>query len=486
MYRFEQDCQQNEVNTRTRPRYLERNMFEKNSRIVENNQKDDVDSENNNRGEITGHAMSINDLDFGMPYRSASCNKKMERDSMENNRADFDLFNAECKDFNVAYNDPSGGSSLSFSNINSKNEKIIPEGYGTDICSFVSISTNKFTLSFFNSLKDRYGEKFCITPYGVYNIFAVLAVASNGKTGHDIMQYFDMPSKKNLLSGLLSNKNIYGAKEMAQHFFLKNMLLIDNNLPVSDKFIKFTEKLIDIHPLSTETNNSMISGLNNFIQKISNGTVNPISPKIFEKASQKMICANIGLFKPIWKISFNKSFDSKFMGTEKNRIVRMLGQIDTQHAYYEDNLNQYLELKLLGDKIVMGIVLPKEMVIPELNFDELTMLLKHIKPTFINEVIIPVFTQQIKLKLTTMLNNSGLDSIFGKSDFSELIDKPCAISDVVQNITVIVANSGPENNNNSQKFNANISNIKFIANHPFIYYFRLVQTNAILLIGYYE
>lgn len=505
--RMEQDREINMSNNfhRFPNRFIERDFFEKNTIDIDYN-KGNKKSEDNNFpngnyndvnntfrnnssqvGEITGQEFSTSSLEYGMPVRSTYCDKNIQRDSAIPARSDFDLFDERGQEnFNVSYNDPINPIAPTYSTISASSEKVIPELYGTDAGSFITANINKFSINFFSLLKNQLNDRFCISPYGLFNIFGALFFVATNVSESDIYDYYSMISKDNVLEGLNFIKKIYDKPLLYKQIVLKHIIFINNELPVNKEFIRYISPIIDIYPVSTRYAEKETQNINNYINKLSNGAVHPISYRIIAKT--QIVCINIGFIKPIWKQPFDKTFDGRFIGL-KNRIVRMLGQVDNQYEYFEDNLNQIIEFRCMGDVMSMGVILPKELVIPEINYEQFNSLVKNLRITYIDEVRIPAFTQEIKMKLTNVLYQNGLRSPFYKLFVPELVKGETNISDVVQNLTVIVANSPNIEQNKINKQNhrsSPISNIKFIADHPFIYYFRLLPTNTILLFGYYS
>jgi serine protease inhibitor len=487
--RMEQDREINMNNNNfrgMRNRFIERDFFEQSTRDIDYNNPAAASNKPTSRiGEITGQELSTSDLECGMPLRSAYYGKRIQRNDVAKTRSDFDLFDDRGQqDFNIAYNDPINPISPTYSTILAGSEKVIPELYGTDPGSFITANINKFNINLFSLLKGQLNDKFCVSPYGLFNIFGAIYFASTGVSESDIYDYYSMVSKDNVLEGLDFIRKLYDKPAQYKQVILKHMIFINSDLPANATFIKYISPIVEVFPISPKYPGKEAKNINDYISKLSSGMVHPISEKIIAKA--QIICANIGLIKPIWKQPFDKTFDGKFVGT-KTKVVRMLGQVDSQYEYFEDNLNQVIELRCAGDVMSMGIILPKQLVIPEINYEEFNALIRNLKVTYIDEIRVPAFSQQIKMKLTNLLYQNGLRSVFYKLYSPELVKAETSISDVVQNLTVVIANS-PNIENKTSKANhirSTISNIKFIADHPFIYYFRLLSTSTILLMGYY-
>lgn len=487
MYRLDRT----EEDRRMRNNFMDRNFLIDGDNISGQNNKNSP----KRIGEITGQELSISNIDHGMPMRSTYCGKKLDSDKTVqlNNRSDFNLFDENGKvsqeQDNVAYDDPLNQSSninslsTQYSTIASSSEKVIPELYGTDPGSFISANINKFSINLFSLLNNN-NNSFCVSPYGLFNVFGALYFASKGLTESDIYDYYSLLSKDNVLEGLDVIRNFCNKPVQCKQMMLKNIILVNNELPVNKDFVQYINSLVDVYPVSPKNAEAEAQNINNFINKLSNLKIHPISSKIINKA--QIISLNCGFIRPIWKQPFDKTFNSKFM----NRNITMMGQVDCQYDYAEDNLLCLLELRCLDDIMSMGICMAKESVVPEITYEQITSLMKNLKVTYLAEIRIPTFSQQIKMKLTNLLYQNGLTSVFHKLLVPEFVRKETSISDVVQNITVLVENNSNNRNNRNNQNKKNIgpaiSNIKFIVNRPFIYYFKIIPTNTIILIGYYN
>ncbi|AYV84846.1 MAG: serine proteinase inhibitor [Hyperionvirus sp.] len=350
-------------------------------------------------GEITGEEFNVSEIEYGMPIRSAYSGKKLQmnidKSKKEGSREPENLMG---RNYSMVAGAP--------------DEKVIPELYGLDAGSFLSSYINKFSVNFFTFLKNQLDERFCVSPYGIFNVFGVLYVASKGESEREIYDFFSMISKENVLEGLGHIRQYMAAIQM------KNLIAINKDLGINKKFVKEINRIVDVYPVDVNSAESTAGDINVFVDKFSSGMVLPISMGVMERA--QVLCINLGVFKPIWKFKFDKIIDSKFIGGAINKVKMLVG-LGGWHEYCEDSLNQIVELRCLGDVMSMGIILSKELVIPEIDGDEMNSLLKNLKRTLIEEVRIPVFTQQVKMKLTNVLFQSGLKGVFNRLEIPELV-----------------------------------------------------------------
>lgn len=461
-------------------------------------------------GEITGEEFFVNNIDQGMPLRTHFDSKKLtQKDPNLNYRLDFNLYDegdenggndqnnpnepsSSSQNYEIDYHDPFNPMSPTYSSLVSDSGKVMPEIYGTDPGSFISKDINKFTLFIFESLQATLNDQFCVTPYGLFNLFGALYVASQGITEEHIYDYFMMISKYNIYEGLVhintitkklcQNPNVLSGEDQV---LLKHFILVNNQLKPNPRFIEYINSIVNVILVGVDPKKEQ-QMLNSHIDKLANNTIEPISLSVLTNVS--IACVNVGIIRPLWKIPFEKTHEGIFNTFSGQKKISFLTQVSVPHFYTEDDNNQILEMACKDNILSMGFILPKRFVEPEISLEELLQIFKSLRPVLIDEVQIPIFVKKNKIRLSNLLQRSGLRSVFSQILLPDFIQSQVHsfISDVVQNITVIVANSRSDTKNIIKHNNSNsVSNIKFITDHPFIYYFRLVPTNTILLIGQY-
>ena len=459
-----------------------RTMIERSNYFEQNTRDTDPDAprQDTRKGEITGQDLSLPDMEFGMPIRSSYSGERLRRDVLTQSRMDFDLFDErDDRQDQVGYHDPINPISPTYSSISAGSEKVIPELYGTDPGSFISANINKYSVTLFELLKGSLCDKFCISPYGIFHLFGTLYFASSGITESDIYDYFTMVSKENILEGLSHIKKFGLDPQMT----MKHMILIDDTLPINREFIKYVAHLVDVYPIGVGLWKKEAKNLNDYLHKLFQGTVEPISERILERV--KILGITAGVIKPGWRIPFDvveKRFQTQ--GAPR-RPARMLAQLDQKYPYYEDHRHQIIEIPCTGDALVMGVILPKESAIPDVSPDELNIAIKNLKVTNIAEVMIPIFTQRIKIKLTNLLYQHGLRSVFHRATVPDLVKSETVVTDIVQNLTIVVG-APPRPPSKKGYAGPSVSNVKFLADHPFIYYFRLTPTNTVIAMGHFN
>jgi hypothetical protein len=433
-------------------------------------------------GEITGKDMKIDAFDYGMPFRTNFIGKKIDDKAEINiNRSDFDLFddnNNNNNNYNItSYEKDTNNFILDDDNP----EKLIPELYGTDSGSQLSTNINNFAFTINNLLANKIPATsgFCISGYSLYALFSGLYIASSGKTETEIYEYFGMLPKENTHEGLININNLLNKM---RDIAIKNVIIIDDMHILDDDMSDYINKIAEIKTINKQNPDNEYNKINTYLNKISKD-IAKVSLQVIQNAN--IVCLTVGIIKPQWKYAFTDMVKSKFyLLNGKSRDIYMMGINNMQYDYYENNLFQMIEIGCNQNNLVMGIVISKNLQQPNINVKTICKYIKELKKTLINELYIPVFTQQMKIRLSSIIAQSGLKTVFTSLNIDKLIDNTnnnISVSDIIQNITVIVDN----NNNNNKKYMNKISQINFIGNQPFLYYFRLVPTNTLLLCGYY-
>jgi len=223
--------------------------------------------------------------------------------------------------------------------------------------------------------------------------------------------------------------------------------------------------------------------INSWISKLTSGQMSSvIEPKSINNCH--CLGVNITYIKPNWKYKFNKedTIPQQFKGL-RQRNVPLMRIFDKFVNYYEDNINQAVELDYSDGKYAVGFILPKEIVVPNINSKYINNIIDNYKTTIVSTIAIPKFKHQNKFRLKSLLNKSGLSGIFEKLTIYELIDSnSLKLNDIIHNVTVILCEGTSTANNNNEKSGRGGMNA-FIADHPFMYYVRQKQSNTILLSG---
>jgi serine protease inhibitor len=426
-------------------------------------------------GEITGDPFNKDNLEQGMPIRSMYQSRKT-RENTEQARLDFDLYDDDQpeQELNVNYYDPSGASKIDFADVGTTGSQFMSK-QTVDPVTVVSSSNNDYGL-FMSGIMHKYmNDEYCISNYLLMSSFAALYVASKGNTELELKQYFDFIDKTNLYKGLVEINNYV---EKSQIIKQKNIILADKELPINADFYNYIKPLVNIFKIDTKNYKYEAMKLGAYLKSLYNDEVSNISENLLKNTVITIL--NTCLIKPIWTIQFANMGPSSFYGKSVKQI-NMMSCNGKSANYMEDSVNQVLELIMADGLTAMGIVLPKSNVFPTLTTRQYDVYISNMKPTVLESITIPIFKHTMKIRLSSLLKKSGLENVFVRADFPELIPDTANITDVVQNISFVMSTQCVKND----RANGPDTNISFEANHSFIYYVRNIKTNMVLLIGTY-
>lgn len=450
--------------------------------IWDNNFKSTNNSINNKTsGEITGENLKLSKLDQGMPLRSRFNPRRDDQELKSQNKyLDFNIFDEDTKpvDLNVSSFDPHSGKICDFDDIVSSS--VINK---SDPIESTSAIYNDFNWYMLENIRNLVSTNTFYSTYGIMNILSGLYIASKNDTETEIKNYLQLLDKSNISNGL-DEINKYINKSECLDF--KNIMLVDKRFKLinSGKYKNFVE----IVQINSKNSNYEADNINNYLRNTYGNTLgNVIKPSNI--VNMDIICLSVGLLRTVWKQPFDKVIKSTFIsptntGTEKINVDVMCS-IGKTFDYYEDNDMQILENKLFDNILTMGIILPKKYnkKIPSISISYFHSFVNKLKPTILNEVTVPKFSQQCKLRLSSIFKKSGLVNIFANLQIPDIINDNVCMTDFIQNITVIVDDKASNNSQPEKYSNITKSTSKFIANSPFIYYFRSIPTNTIILTG---
>jgi serine protease inhibitor len=456
------------------------NMFSQDSRFNTQPKRNYVKKQK--MGEITGEEFESQKMDQGMPLRSQYNSKKNDVDLEKayNKYLDFNIFDDEQPESNleVSYFDPNGGSVFSFSDIGKTN---LPKK--SEPIFLISNCVTDYSFFIYENLRNLMQDNSLIVSHSIVDILCSLYISGKANTESEIKNYLTLLDKDSVYSGCLELKK-YITKSQCYDF--KNILLINKKIPVNSDFIDYISPLTTCFTINTTDPVREANKLNTYL----NSQYNNIFGQIFRPDHMNNLditCLTVGLLRTVWKTPFDKIIKAKFIGKDIS-VKDMVYCSGKTHNYFEDDDFQVLEMKLYDDVLSMGFILPKKLShkLPQINLKDFEVYIEHMKPSVLDEIVIPIFKTQCKLRVSNILKKTGLSGIFNKADFTELLGNQTKITDFVQNITLIFDDKYiPKTEKPSYKNHGIMSNRKFIANRPFIYYFRLLSTKTIILIGQY-
>lgn len=446
--------------------------YEKSLEIDNKNNNMSNKSNINNKGEITGDIMDYDEIDKGMPYRSQFNPKKNEfiYDTNENysRYTDFDIFD-ESKESNknISYFDPNIPNA---SNL----EENIRVLNNSDPNGLISDSINNYGLFMYDNIRNLIDDiSFCYN-YGIFILYSCLFAHSNDL---EIKNFFNMYNKDICEKGVLGINKYLDKSECLD---IKNIIFYDKNLNSNiDKLDNVILYEINKNNIHNEINN-----LNLWINKTyGNILKNVISGESLMKVNISLY--SVGLIRTVWKIPFVKIISSKFYGFNSIDLMDFMQNSNNTYLYFEDNTIQAIELPFYDNILSMIIILPKIKLNKMFKIDikDLDIYMNNLKPTLIDELLLPKFTKHFKLRYSNILKKCGLKSSFQFLN-TNIFNQSSHVSDVAQNIILIVDEKCYKNNEFNYSFKG--KGKKMIINKPFFFCIRIKQTNTNILNGFFS
>ena len=438
-------------------------------------------------GEITGDVFNSTSIDRGLPMRSQYTKKREIHD--QNDHLDFNLFDEKPIGKKVTNFDPTsmqkGSGGFEFAEISMSMTNMSTQLNPVTLC---STQIGKLNNNLFYFLYELYENSYVTNGLGLFILFAVLYFCSNGITEIELKKMFDFPKRDELFEGLINIQNQLNQNENMINF--KNFLILGNEVPYDPKYYETIKNFCILIRINTAKQFSESKKLNETIKKILNVdgeytlTKNIVTPENLEKLQLMMLTTCV--VHPIWMKPFDKITDGLFFSYDKEYKIKYLHSISNSYGYFEDNNHQALEIKCYNNELTMGVILHKSNINNDVDDAKLNYFISHMKECVLDEVKIPMIDKDYKIRFNSTLQNLGLSSVFTKVSCSNFFPENVILHDVIQNIKIVVDNKFYQNENKNIKSKNYITDRKFICNKPFIYYFRMVKSNAILLIGLYQ
>lgn len=440
--------------------------------------KKSSDSDDDNYGEITGNKLANDGIDKGMPMRSQYNPKKPIYDS--NKYLDFNLFKEKQSKLNVGYSDDTNNNYSSFADIQTSmtsiTQQVNPDNVMTN--SLEDLGTRLFK-NMYNSLPNN---DFVISTYGIYTLFASVFLLSNGNTEHESKKFFNYPEKKILNESLIKLTN--NLKNGGIN--IKNFFIYGNNIPHNGEFLSSIENFCIPAPINIYEPKKEAVKLTYIINKLMDEKMrNPVTPSTLENL--QVMLMTTAVIHPKWKFPFERIAKGYFYGYENEKKLNYLISYGKVFNYFEDNEHQLVELNCSNkgnDRgICFGIILHKNNQTIETN-EKLHFYIEHMKPTSLDEIRIPAFTQDLKFRYNNIIKKMGYQTPFYQITAKHLFPEgKVQLHDIIQNVKIIIDNSSFEKQETAKGYN---TIRKFIADKPFFYYFRSLETNTIFINGLFQ
>jgi serpin B len=358
---------------------------------------------------------------------------------------------------------------------------------------------NTFAFAFYHQLQAANNGNLVFSLVAIRSTFAMLAEGSKGATRDEIDRALHFSDQNYGINSLQKQLHIWEAATKLQTFngmwFAKELSI----LPDYTKKIQSNYRCLSSTADFRDNANGELTRLNNTIAKATNNKItNLFSPQTVNTQT-KFILASAVYFKGKWHHPFDETatkYQTFYESTTQQQPAPFMSQTQTL-AYAEDGKNQYLRLPYNKSTMFMLLVLPKlndtndQVPKPTLTTTELYSALNS---TSLQKVLLelPRFKIKCSPNLSAILQQLGIHLAFSSApDFSGITGQPgSAISVALHQATIDVDEEGTEAaaaTTFSNLFGIAVTPpkppVKFIANHPFLFFILDRETNAILFMG---
>jgi serine protease inhibitor len=425
-----------------------------------------------NIGEITGQNFDdiASNYNKGMPMRPKVETKR----EFGNVQTDFDIF----KDQKITQK--VHGSDIGISEYADIGESMIQMTSQLDPVQICSCGIDKINNNLFYSMFDSFKGNYLINGFSMYNMFSALYLLSSDNTEIELQKSFNFTKKDVLAKGIGIINNLSRDESLQSMINSKNFMIVSNDIPYNKKNVPYVLNFCMFLRVDTSNAKNEAYKINTQIDKLMNTHMkNHITEDNFNEL--QLVFLNVTHICPIWTKGFDKIVTGIFHGSHGKTKCNFLNSKGRQYGYYEDKDHTMIEISCGKNKLMMGFLLCKNPLEPDTDDIKLHFNISHLQLTYLDDIYIPAFEQNIKIRYTSTLQNLGIRASFMQTTVPQLFPKGVILQDVMQNIKITVSDKCIANYHNPP--NSKQTHKTFIANKPFIYYFRLAKSNTILAIG---
>ena len=402
----------------------------------------------------------------GMPSRSQFKPKKILHDA--NKYLDFNIYDKKINNKNVTL--PNNNND-DYADINTSMVQMTQQ---INPIFIFNKSLETFSSKVNELLYKNINDSFITSSIGIYALFGCLYLISKSSTEHECKKFFNLQDKENYYKSLL--KITQSMDKINNMINIKNFFVYGNNIPTEKSYFDNLSNFCTIACVNIKNPEKESQKLSFIINKLMETEMrNPVKPSNIENL--QIMLMTFAHIHPKFSHSFSEMNIDEFNGREH----KFISTNNRVFHYFEDNDRQIIEIKC-GDYLNYGIILHKKHQQFETN-DKIHNYIHYLKPTALEEVKIPIFTQNLKFRYINVLKQLGLQSVFMKIFSNAFPEGNVILHDIIQNVKITI-------DNNTYNLPNDMNGVKsirnFIVDKPFLYYFRLLKTNTIILNGKYE
>ncbi|XP_073485192.1 serpin I2 [Aquarana catesbeiana] len=344
-------------------------------------------------------------------------------------------------------------------------------------------------------------ENIIFSPLGATLILGMIKLGARGATSEQIKEVLKLQgnqeseefSELRKLVSVISEENKEFAFNLANALYLQEGFHVKEQYLHSNRdFFKSEIKLVNFQDLKASA--KIISA---WVERQTNGKIKHMfSSGDFEPLT-KLVLVNAIYFRGEWKYKFSPDAthpqDFRVKKGNVTKIPMMHLQTATKIGYFSENNLKYkvLELPYKGDKVSLVLALPEENVeIEDLEKKLTEPVLRGWNTKMTEETVeisLPRFKIEQKVDLKPALLNLKVTNVFDQNcDLSGITDTSnLHISKMVQKVSIEVNEAGSEAaaSTGIQVAAMSITNHRFVADRPFLFFIRHNTSGSILFMG---
>lgn len=422
-------------------------------------------------GELTGEQFDQSNMfDKGMPVRSSFTVKRSQYDN--NSHLDFDLYQKmdKHKDDKIVYSDTGAGE---FADLDEAMKPITKGTNPYETCvSDVSTTTCWMHSNMFTISRDDY----IVNGLGLFTAFGIIYLVGTGNTEIELKNYFGYQDKRHLNAGLLTLREELNT--CRDQVVIDNYIIHDKTIPSRGDAAKKLKSLIFNIVINREYLEQEAERVNKIIQTVS-GMSNVVSANTISISDISLV--SVAKLSPAWAYKIDNVVKSRIQkDTGAGETISFIRFIGKTFDYYEDTERQIVEVPLHGDKLVIGLIINKRGMQEATELKDLTTALNYMKPTVLDEVMIPVIKKRFKTRLNKTLQKTGLNVTFSANEMIGLYPEGGSINDCLQYVDL---NFGTKCGNKQCDNRGYRTTRKVICNGSFEFYLRMSSTSCIIMFG---
>ncbi|XP_059168245.1 serpin B4-like [Physella acuta] len=334
------------------------------------------------------------------------------------------------------------------------------------------------------------------SPFSIHSVLTLASLGAKGKTNKEISKTLGIKSKVYTLYKSLFNEYKSIEQAILNTF---NAIFVKPEIKIIPKFTKKAETNFCalIKNLDLSAPEGPEKAINDYIAEATKNTIESPLPQGTISPDTSMLLVNTIFFNGTWENKIREAKNRKFLehGKTAKMIPMMVETMDIQYKFDKTNEVDVAELPFEGKRFALYIALPRKvdgiasleqsLSVPN-QTDQLFTGLSE-ETVFVK---IPKFTTETTLDLKQPLIELGMVEAFGPgADFSSLTSGGnIFISEVIHKARIEICETGVtaagatvlKIDFRSKRIPADV---KFEADHPFLYFLKDKQSGIILFQG---